>query len=327
MKHYDIPAPPDRFVTGDPPDIGNPDPFRRLVAIMDRLRGPGGCPWDREQTHDSLKQYLIEESHEVLGAIEERHDNELRDELGDVALQVVFHAQLAAEENRFGVDDVYRAICEKLIRRHPHVFGDIQANNSGQVLRNWEQIKLAERAAKEAQPGHKPAEAAAALPPLFKGIPKHLPALQRAARVQEKAARTGFDWRSLKPVLEKVREELAEWSEELDRYGVADAPNPQLDPARLGPAAALPVPPEAVAQRGGAVEEELGDLLFALVNAARFLKLEPEEALQRATDKFMNRYGRMEALAQQAGAVWERLSLEEMDSYWESAKVAEPPRA
>lgn len=331
MTNYDGVQPPQRFTTGDSPDIHHADAFRRLQAIMDRLRGPGGCPWDREQTHDSLQQYLIEEAYEVLDAIAARDDAELREELGDVLLQVVFHAQLAAEEGRFSIDDVCRAVCEKLIRRHPHVFGELAVDGSGEVLRNWEQIKLAERARKQAEAALKsPTDTTAddtpppAHSPIFKGIPRHMPALQRAARVQEKAARVGFDWATLAPVLAKVREEWAELEAELTRVGVADAGNPHLDEARVeAQRGDAPPPPIAEQQLPPEVAEEFGDLLFALTNAARFLRIEPEHALRAATDKFMARYSLAETMARREGHDWHALTLDEMDAWWNKAKLHE----
>ena len=174
------------------------DPFRRLVAIMARLRGPGGCPWDREQTHESLKQYLLEESHEVFKAIDERDDEELRLELGDVALQVVFHAEIAREEGRFDIDDVLNGICDKLIHRHPHVFSDTKADTAEEVLNNWEKIKKKEKANEQNEPS------------ALDGVPKTLPALHRTQRIQSRAAHVGFDWDSPDGAFEKIQEEIGE---------------------------------------------------------------------------------------------------------------------
>jgi len=311
MRHYSEPAPPDHFTVpagpnGAPPDpAAVTDPFRRLVTIMARLRGPGGCPWDREQTHDTLRQYLIEESYEVLDAIAERNDKTLCEELGDVALQVVFHAQLAAEENRFVIDDVYRAICEKLIRRHPHVFGEVQVDGSRGVLANWEKLKEAERAA--SGKSEKPKG-------LLSGTPRSLPALQRAARIQEKAARVGFDWATLKPVLSKVREEVEELLGALEESGLDDAANPHLPEKPAG---------VDVAQATDHVAEELGDLLFALVNMTRFLGIEAEHALQAANDKFARRFHAMHSMMQSEGKEIRTLTLDQMDEYWNRVKRVE----
>ena len=185
----------------------------RLVEIMDRLRGPDGCPWDREQTHQSLKPYLIEEAYEALDAIDREDDEGLRDELGDVLLQIVFHAQLAREKDRFTLDDVAAATSEKLIRRHPHVFGNATANTPGQVVENWEAIKSREKRGKGLNPS------------ILGGIPRQLPALLRARRIQERAARSGFDWTDTNEVVEKVREEVDEFLEAwrgADRQGVEE---------------------------------------------------------------------------------------------------------
>jgi tetrapyrrole methylase family protein/MazG family protein len=289
-----------------PPE--HPDPFRRLVAIMDRLRAPDGCPWDRKQTHQTLRQYLLEETHELMEAIEQSDDKKLSEELGDVLLQVVFHAQLASEEDRFDMDGVCEAICQKLIRRHPHVFGDIHAESPEAALRSWEKIKAAERAA---QASPESAEKSSAGERVFSGVPQSLPALLKAARVQEKAACAGFDWPSLGPVLAKIREELGEWEAELTAHSLQDPANPHL-PGAQSPAAA---PPAEVA-------EEFGDLLFALVNASRFLGINAEESLQAANRKFMSRYALMTRMAEEEGVDFSKLSLPEMDCYWERAKKA-----
>ncbi len=266
------------------PPPGDADPFRRLVAIMERLLSPDGCPWDREQTHATLRPYVIEEAHEVVEAIDTNDWDELRAELGDLGLQIVFHSALAQREGRFDVDDVYRNICEKLIRRHPHVFGDVEAEDSRTVLRNWESIKKAEREARgatESPVSH------------LDGVPVALPALQRAERLQGKAARAGFDWENVGPVWDKIEEEMRELRE------IADAG----DPDRL--------------------EDELGDILFAVVNLARFLHVHPEQALQRTNAKFRRRFLHIEARAREMGRRLEDMTLEEMDGYWNEAKARE----
>jgi len=258
--------------------------FAELVEVMARLRGEGGCPWDREQTHASLKPYLVEEVYEALEAIDREDDAELRRELGDVLLQVVFHAQIASEEGRFSIEEVCRAIVEKLIRRHPHVFGQTSVEGSEEVLANWERIKQAER-----QEEDKPDSA-------LEGVPRQLPALLRAQRIQHKAARVGFDWKGLEGPLDKVKEEV----EELRR-----------------------------ASRQGArqeLEEEFGDLLFALVNLGRFLKIDAEDALRRAVDKFERRFRAVEADFRARGRSLEESTLEEMDQVWEQVKAGEKDR-
>ena len=253
----------------------------QLIDIVAKLRGPGGCPWDHEQTHASLRAGLIEEAYEVVEAINTGDDANLREELGDLLLQSVFHAQIAAEDGRFNFDDVARSISEKLVRRHPHVFGAERCADSTEVLRKWDDIKRAEKSAQGAP-------AASALD----GISSGLPALMRAEKVQKKAARVGFDWSEAAPVVAKIREELSEVEAEL----------PAGSPAKI--------------------EEEIGDLLFSVVNLARKLKVDGETALQRATDKFAMRFRAVEALARERGISLENLTLAELDVLWDEVKRA-----
>jgi tetrapyrrole methylase family protein/MazG family protein len=251
------------------------DGFDELVQIMARLRAPGGCPWDREQTHRSIRKYVIEEAYEVAEAIDRDDADELCAELGDLLLQVVFHAQMASEAGGFTIDDVCRGESAKMRRRHPHVFGDVAVDGADEVVRNWEAIKARERGT-----------GASAID----GVPRALPALQRAERVGEKAARVGFDWSDLEGVLAKVDEERAELA-------------------------------EAIA--GGARERiaaELGDLLLATANLARKLDVEPEQALSGAVDRFERRFRKIEAAAKQNGADLQELSPPELDRLWEEAK-------
>ncbi len=259
--------------------------FGRLVEIMARLRGENGCPWDRKQTHASIKPYLVEETYEVLEAIDEGSAGKLCEELGDLALQIVFHAQMAAEVNCFTITDVLRAINEKLVRRHPHVFGDVKADTAQEVLFNWEQIKRQEREAKLGR--------ASALD----GVPRELPALLRAHRLQEKASRVGFDWNEAREVLRKVDEELAELRAAMDGQA-----------------------PERV-------EAELGDLLFSLVNLSRFIAVNPEEALRKTIARFIARFQYVEEALAQQGKNPEQSSLQEMDALWEEAKERAESRA
>jgi len=263
------------------PEEAPDDPFRRLCWIMERLLAPDGCPWDREQTHQSLAQYLIEETYEVVDAIATEDEEDLKEELGDVALQVVFHAALAARDGRFDIDDVLRTICDKLIRRHPHVFGETLAETPREVLANWEQIKKSEKADK--QRDHS----------LVAGVPNHLPALQKAHRLQERVTRVGFDWPSIQGALDKVREEFSELQEEIETR----------DRERLF--------------------HEMGDLLFALTNVARFLKIQPEEALQAANGRFIRRFRHIERRAAEKGRELKQMTLEEMDALWEESKSQE----
>ena len=268
MADPDLPDPLDRSA----------DPFRRLVAIMARLRGEGGCPWDREQTHESLVPYLIEESYEVKETIDQGDFEHLREELGDLLLQIVFHAQLANEAGRFDIHDVAQAICTKLIGRHPHVFGDVEVASSAEVLQNWEQIKLDEKRGREEKPSR------------LSGVPKHLPALLRAHRVQEKAARVGFDWEHVRDVFAKVREEINELESAVERGATPE------------------------------VKAEMGDLLFALVNLSRFLDVQTELALHDTVERFIERFRYIEERSVEQGRPIEQMTLAEMDDLWNEAK-------
>ena len=246
----------------------------KLVEVMKKLRSPGGCPWDREQTHETLKPYLLEETYEVLSAIDMHDDDELKEELGDLLLQIVFHAQLADEEHRFSIDDVAESIVQKLIRRHPHVFGEIKVNGSEEVLQNWEKIKKGE--------GKKSA---------LDGVPSSLPALLKARRVQEKAKRVGFDWDNARGAFEKVVEEIHELKHAID---------------------------EAKTEN---VEEEIGDLLFSLVNVSRFVGVDAEDALRKTIQKFMARFQYIEEEIEKNGKKsLENYSLGELDVLWDRAK-------
>lgn len=259
-------------------------PFDELVEVMARLRGPGGCPWDREQTHRSLRPYLIEEAYEAAEAAQAGDDRHLAEELGDVLLQVVFHAQIARERGAFSIEDVVRGLTEKLVRRHPHVFGDVRVAGAGEVVRNWEAIKAAEAAARGESPGPRR---------LLEGVGKGQPALTRARKVQEKAAEVGFDWKDITGPLAKVSEEVAE-----------------IERARLR-------------GRSEEIEAEVGDLLFAAVNVARKLGVDPELALSEAIRRFERRFGYIEDRAAASGRALPEMSLEEMDTLWEEGKRAE----
>lgn len=255
------------------------DRFGELVQIMARLRGENGCPWDREQTHASIKPYLLEETYEVLESIDENDPVKLEEELGDLALQVVFHAQMADEAGLFTIADVLRGINEKLRRRHPHIFGDVKADTAQEVLFNWEQIKKLER------------EKAQGRASLLDGVPRELPALLRAHRLQEKASRVGFDWNEARQVFQKVEEELAEL-----RAAMASE-----QPDRM--------------------EAELGDLLFSLVNLGRFIAVNPEDALRKTIARFIARFQYIEEELAQRGTAPGQVTLEEMDALWAEAKA------
>ncbi len=260
-------------------------PFQALVDLIARLRAPGGCPWDREQTHESLKPMTIEEAYEVLQAIDEGDDQELAGELGDLLLQVVFHAQIATDEGRFTILDVIRHVSEKMVRRHPHVFANETADTPAQVLRNWEALKEAEREAKGL-----PAEA----PSMLDGVSSALPAILEAYQMTTKVSRVGFDWPDTAAVLDKVEEEVGE----------------------LKAAAAAPDGRKQVA-------EEVGDLLFAAVNLARVLAVDPESALKAANRKFRRRFAQVEEGLRRRGKKPADSTLAEMDSLWEEAKRQE----
>lgn len=255
--------------------------FAELVEVMARLRAEDGCPWDREQTHASLKPYLLEEAYEALEAIDLQDHAELCKELGDVLLQIVFHAQIASEAGAFTIADVCRAIVDKLVHRHPHVFGEVEVDNADQVLTNWEQLKRQEKG--ESAGPHSALD----------GLPKHLPALLRAQRVQSRAARVGFDWERIDGPLDKVEEEFAELRRE---WEAGDRQK---------------------------VEEEFGDLLFALVNTARFLQVDSEDALRRAAAKFERRFRAVERAFHEQGRPLSESTLEEMDQVWDQVKEEE----
>jgi len=268
--------------------------FERLVALQARLRAPNGCPWDVEQTHLTLRTYLIEEAYEVLEALESGDNAKFAEELGDLLLQVVFHAQIASEKGRFTAADVVREIHQKMVRRHPHVFGEKRAKDATEVLKNWEQIKAEERRAQNSRQGtgeSEKSEPAAAS--LLDGIPHTLPAVMQGYQLTRRAARIGFDWDDVEGVIAKLQEELSE----------------------LGAARAAQSPEQ--------IEDELGDVLFAAVNLARFLKIDPEIALKRTNAKFTSRFREMERLARSSGRALADLPRNEMELLWDRAKASE----
>jgi tetrapyrrole methylase family protein/MazG family protein len=266
------------------PPMSSPDAgqrFLELLTMMARLRGDGGCPWDREQTRDSLRPFLVEETYEVLDALDTGDAGRMREELGDLLFQVVFHTEIAREHGEFSMADLLEALVAKMTRRHPHVFGDRPVGSAAEALAQWEAIK-------ESESNGSPRSALA-------GVPRALPALQRAQRVQHKAARVGFDWPDAAGALEKVREELGEVTEAL--HG----------------------------RRGEALREELGDLLFSVVNVARLANVDPEGALQAAVDRFGRRFATMEEAARGEGRELAGLSLDELERLWIRAKSLERP--
>ena len=264
-------------MTALPPQTG----VERMLTVIARLRGEGGCPWDRKQTLDTLKHYVVEEAYELIDAIESEDVGQHRDELGDVLLQVVLQSRIREERGDFAFDDVAAHLAEKLVRRHPHVFGDAVAETAEDVVQRWEQVKADERKA-----AGSPASA-------VDGVPRHLPSLQKAHRVQSRAARVGFDWDDVSNVICKVEEELAETRETLAAG----------DPARL--------------------KEEIGDLLFAVVNLSRFQQINAEEALDRAVAKFVRRFQAVEQRIHAGGRTLDECTLAELDAEWDTVKATE----
>jgi MazG family protein len=253
--------------------------FQKLVDLMGRLRAPGGCPWDREQTFDSIKPYTLEETYEVLDAIDRRDWPELSEELGDFLLQAVFYAEMASEEGHFRIEDCLDAINQKLVRRHPHVFGEESAENAGDVKRIWGEVKAAEKKEKGRH------EAG-----LLDSVPRALPALVEGQQIASRAAGVGFDWENPDQVIDKLHEELAEFAEA----------RRAADPAEL--------------------ENELGDMLFVLVNLARFVKVDPEQALRKTNAKFRRRFGYIERKLAERGRRPQDSNIEEMEALWQEAK-------
>ena len=267
--------------------------FEKLVAVQARLRAPYGCPWDREQTHQSLRTYLIEEAYEVLEALESGNDAKFAEEMGDLLLQIVFHSQIAREEGRFTVAEVIREIHDKMVRRHPHVFGETRAKDSAEVLRNWEQIKAEERRTSGNKGDSKPGDDLSKEGSLLDGVSRALPATLEGFQLTRKASRIGFDWEDATGVFDKMQEETEELKKALK----------EADHLKT--------------------EEELGDLLFAAVNLSRFLKVDPEIALKKANAKFGRRFRAMERLAQENGREFKDLPREEMEAFWNAAKESE----
>ncbi|WP_079914952.1 nucleoside triphosphate pyrophosphohydrolase [Paenibacillus sp. 32352] len=255
--------------------------FARLHEIVEILRSPEGCPWDREQTHQSLRKNLIEEAYEVLETFDEDDPDHMAEELGDLMLQIMLHSQIEAEEGGFTVWDVIAGLNEKLIRRHPHVFGEMKAEDADEALSNWQQIKQEEKRRKGIDPDELP---------ILSGVPRELPGLMKAYKLQKKAAAVGFDWSELGDVLKVVESELVELQEAISSLSKKEQ------------------------------QEELGDLLFSIVNLARFLKIEPEEAMSDANRKFFDRFGYIERQLRLKGKSFDQTDLQEMESLWQEAK-------
>ncbi len=285
--------------------------FERAVSIMAQLRGPGGCPWDREQTFDSIKPYTLEETYEVLEAIDNRDWDELQGELGDLLLQVLFYSQMAGEEQRFSINEVLERLSTKLVNRHPHVFGDATAETSADVLRNWEALK-AEEKKKQLQAGGGTAAQPDKPESVLTGVSSVMPALLEAHKLSSRAAHVGFDWPEIGGLFEKLEEETEELKEELRQLpsssvpsgkGVAGSGKPQI--------------PLAARHR---IEEEVGDMFFVLVNIARYLALDPESALKKTNRKFKRRFQWMEEQLRASGRGPKDASMNELEALWQRAK-------
>ncbi len=290
--------------------------FERAVAIMARLRAPGGCPWDREQNFDSIKPYTLEETYEVLEAIDNRDWVELPGELGDLLLQVLFYAQMAQEDGRFSIDAVLDRLSDKLVRRHPHVFGDVKAETTGEVLRNWETIKAQEKAEAKADGETPTAPKNEASQSVLSGVSSGVPALLEAGKLSSRAANVGFDWPNIDGLFDKLHEETEELRAELRDY---PAPGPQPRGKGIAGSGRAPIPEELRLR----LEEEVGDLFFVLVNISRFLALDSELALKKTNRKFRRRFQKVESKLRESGRAAEQASLEELESLWQAVKVEE----
>jgi MazG family protein len=297
--------------------------FERVVAIMERLRAPGGCPWDREQTFDSIKPYTLEETYEVLEAIDNRDWPELAGELGDLLLQVLFYAEMAKEQSSFSIDDVIDRLSTKLINRHPHVFGDVKADTSAEVKRNWDALKRQEKKLEEEKKRQNSGGSNMAAVSskdekhsVLAGVSSAMPSLMEAHKLSARAAQVGFDWPNIDGLFDKLHEETDELREQL-----RDFPPPGPRPQGRGIASSgRTLVPEDLQIR---LEEEVGDLFFVLVNIARYLSLDAESALRKTNRKFKRRFQWMEARLQESGRSVDQASAEELESLWQQAKVEE----
>jgi MazG family protein len=305
--------------------------FERAVAIMERLRAPGGCPWDREQTFDSIKPYTLEETYEVLEAIDNRDWDELTGELGDLLLQVLFYSEMAKEQGTFSIDDVLDRLSGKLVDRHPHVFGDVKADTSAEVKRNWEALKVEERKKRQsretsrAAPSASGAESSQAdqersLPnndgSILAGISSKMPAMLEASKLSSRAAQVGFDWPNVEGLFEKVHEEVDELREQLKEF---PAPGPRPQSRGVASSGRTIIPEEL--QTG--LEEEVGDLFFVVVNIARYLSVDPESALRKTNRKFKRRFQWMEERLHETGRNTDQAGVDELESLWQQAKREE----
>jgi ATP diphosphatase len=290
--------------------------FDRAVEIMARLRAPGGCPWDREQTFDTIKPYTLEEAYEVLEAIDNRDWKELTSELGDLLLQVLFYSQMAREEGYFSIDDVLERLANKLVDRHPHVFGEVKADTSADVLRNWEALKAEEKKKNANSHGRETTDADT--DSVLSGVSSKMPALLEAHKLSSRAAHVGFDWPEIEGLFSKLEEETQELREELKNLPV------KSDRAGRGVAGSgKPEIPESARER---LEDEVGDLFFVLVNIARYLSLDPESALRKTNRKFKRRFQWMEEHLRANGRGPAQASMNELDELWQQAKQEETRR-
>jgi MazG family protein len=289
--------------------------FERAVSIMARLRAPGGCPWDREQTFDTIKPYTLEETYEVLEAIDARDWDELTGELGDLLLQVLFYAEMAAEEKHFTIDDVLDHLSNKLVDRHPHVFGDVKADTPEKVVRNWQALKAEEKKKRAGEGSREKKDAH--LDSVLHGISSAMPALMEAYKISTRVAHVGFDWPHIEGLFEKLHEETGELRHNLKEY---PEPGPRPQSAKdVASARGVKVPEELRSR----LEDEVGDLLFVLVNIARYLSLDPESALRKTNRKFRRRFEYLEHKLRQQGRKPEQASLAEMESLWQESKQQE----
>ncbi len=298
--------------------------FSSLVKVVECLRGPDGCPWDKEQTHASLTRYAIEEACELAEAIDGGSDAEMRDELGDCLLQVVLHAEIARQRGAFDIQDVVQTLSEKMVRRHPHVFGDVQVGSSGEVLTNWAEIKAMEEKTKRAAGAGAGAAGAGAVSagdtnhskkteathPLSKGIPASFPALLSAQKIGERTTKHKFDWSNAMQCWNKVREEIGELQEQLE----------QLPPSGTLPAPAVVDTRAELSALRDRIEAELGDVLFSLAQLARHLGLDSEQALRKCNTRFEQRFVRMQTAVKASGHAWESLPSPEKEKFWKGAK-------
>jgi len=288
--------------------------FERAVSIMSRLRGPGGCPWDREQTFDSIKPYTIEETYEVLEAIDNRDWEELPGELGDLLLQVLFYAQMAKDQGTFSIDDVLDRLSNKLVDRHPHVFGDVKADTASEVVRNWEALKREEKQKRETANGN--AKTKNKTESILAGVSSAMPALLEAHKLSSKAANVGFDWPNVEGLFDKLHEEAEELREELKHF---PAPGPQP----LGKGVAGAGRPKISEELRCRLEEEVGDLFFVLVNIARYLSLDSEPALKKTNRKFKRRFQWMEEQLHSSSRDLQDTPVEDLEALWQKAKQQE----